>query len=443
MRHSPVTFWRKIGYSSGNLGKNLVFASLDYFLLFYLTEIWGMPPAMAGLVILIALLWDGIADPVMGVLVDRFTTPFGRYGPYLLIGAPVCAAAFGGVFAAPPVGNSALFAWTLATTLVFRTAYTICDVPHNALMARIAPDPESATFVSGARFIFSSIGGLLIGAAAIEIFALPEAVAQADKFGAYSLIAALIFVTTIWIAWLSTRNVDHGGVNSGANVSILSGLKTVAGNPSLLWLLATAFVQAITIPSFAKCFAYFGAYQLNDPQWSGTAVIVVTLAQLVSVPAWVIIAHRATRIQLLTLSLVVCAFAAVVFLIGHESSAYRLMSLLVFGGGVGGLNVMIWALLPEAIARGEDQAERVAGLPTGLFLLSLKAGSGVGAAILGVLFQHFGVNDARDAAGSSPSTIGIMSFLPVIGAAACCLTSHALARSLRRLPSKTVESGAT
>lgn len=112
MRHDSVTTWEKIGYASGNLGKNVVFASLEYFLLFFLTQVWGLPPAQAGFIIFIALVWDGLADPIMGGVVDRFTTPLGRYGPYLLLGAPICAAAFAFVFMDPGVAGAALVGWT-------------------------------------------------------------------------------------------------------------------------------------------------------------------------------------------------------------------------------------------------------------------------------------------------------------------------------------------
>jgi len=431
MRRGSATTLEKIGYASGNLGKNVVFASLDYFLLFFLTEVWGLAPAQAGMIILLALVWDGVADPVMGSIVDHAVTPFGRYRPYLLVGAPLCAAAFVFVFMDPGVEGGALIAWTLMSTLLFRTAYTVCDVPHNALLARIAPEPKAAAFVSGARFIFSSIGGLLIGVAATQILATPDVVIQAERFSGFSVFAAAIFAVTMWIAWLSTRGVDREPDVIPESTPLLVALTQIFRNPALLWLLAAAFVQAVTIPSFAKCLAYFGSLSLNDPAWSGIAIVVLTLAQTISVPFWVALAQRVAHANLLISSLVVAATGATMFFVFHGQEAGRFVALIVFGVAIGGLNVVIWALLPAVIAWGETtHGRRAEGLPAGLFLLSLKAGSGIGAAMLGILFQLYGIGERQSEPASNFAIVGIMSALPILGGIVCAFIAFVLGRSL-------------
>ncbi|MFZ4603502.1 MAG: MFS transporter [Caulobacterales bacterium] len=430
MRRSSITTLEKIGYASGNLGKNLVFASLDYFLLFFLTEVWGLAPAQAGLVVLIALVWDGVADPIVGVFLDRVSTPFGRFRPYLLIGAPIAAITFALVFIKPEIGGPSLATWAIVSTLAFRTAYTICDVPHNALLARVAPDATSAAFVSGARFVFSSIGSLMIGVAAMHILATPDVAIRAHRFLEYASFAAAIFVVTLWIAWASTRSVDRGADSMGPRQSIAASLMLSVRNRALRWLLLTAFLQAAAIPVFAKSLAYYGAFGLNDPKWSGMAIVAMTLAQAASAPLWIAVSQRSSASLALVASLATAALGAGLFFLAHGEAVGRIFALIVFGAAVGGLNIAIWALLPAVIAWGEaNQGLRAEGLPSGLFLLSLKAGSGIGAAILGVVLQQTGA--LKSSASSSGFEIAlIMGAIPVVGALACIATTSKLARTL-------------
>ena len=82
-----VPFWVKLGYGIGDIGSNFFIVVTGFFLLFFLTDIVGVEPALAGLVLLIPKLWDVISDPIMGALSDRTRSKWGRRRPYLLYGA--------------------------------------------------------------------------------------------------------------------------------------------------------------------------------------------------------------------------------------------------------------------------------------------------------------------------------------------------------------------
>ena len=68
-RHIP--FRTKLGYALGGTGDAIAYDFIGSFLLFFLTDLAGISPAIAGTIIGIAVLWDAITDPVLGMLSDR------------------------------------------------------------------------------------------------------------------------------------------------------------------------------------------------------------------------------------------------------------------------------------------------------------------------------------------------------------------------------------
>ena len=82
-----MQMYKKIGYALGDMGISLSYFAVGFFFMYYLTDIVGMSPFLAGLAFFIGKLWDGINDPLMGILSDRTKSRFGRKRVYILFGA--------------------------------------------------------------------------------------------------------------------------------------------------------------------------------------------------------------------------------------------------------------------------------------------------------------------------------------------------------------------
>ena len=89
---------RQLGYASGNFGKSLLWTSLDYLLLFYMTEVVGIPAVWAGAIILVSLLWDASINPFIGYWIDRRAARGLDYRPFLRWAPVATALAFVALF---------------------------------------------------------------------------------------------------------------------------------------------------------------------------------------------------------------------------------------------------------------------------------------------------------------------------------------------------------
>jgi Na+/melibiose symporter-like transporter len=91
---SNVLLRTKVGYAIGDLGLSIAYFAVGFFFLFYLTDVIGLSAAAAGTVVLIGKLWDGVNDPLIGVMSDRTRSRHGRKRVYLLYGAIPFAISF-------------------------------------------------------------------------------------------------------------------------------------------------------------------------------------------------------------------------------------------------------------------------------------------------------------------------------------------------------------
>src|SRR5581483_11583165 len=82
------------GFAVGDFGLNLYWQGLGLFLVYFHTDVLGLPASWAGLAYLAASVWDGLSDPLLGLAADRTRTRWGRYRPYLLLGSLPLALAF-------------------------------------------------------------------------------------------------------------------------------------------------------------------------------------------------------------------------------------------------------------------------------------------------------------------------------------------------------------
>jgi GPH family glycoside/pentoside/hexuronide:cation symporter len=401
-----------LGYASGNFGKNVLASTMDFFLLFILTERWGVSPAVAGLVVMVGLVWDGVCDPVLGALLDRAADRSAVYRRMLFVGAPVVGLFFAIFFVDPGWRGGAILAWAIGIVLLFRTAYSACDVAHNALMMRLTRAPGTATTVSGLRYIFSCLGALAVAHFA-GIFVAAPGVGSTDLV-AVTCLAALAYVGTLWIAAACAPRSTRAPAATPSRAS----RGAILANRPLLVLLALGFVEALTLPVFARSFAYIGKGVFDDPGWTGTALTTLALAQLAALPAWMALAARIERRRTLTLALVTIALGLSVFAIQPRN---MLTGIALFGVGNAGLQMMLWVLLADAVDHGEARTGfRCEGLPVALLLLTLKIGGGLSGALLGHGLAAIGWTAGQPIGPRTQQDLLTMAWTPpLIGILAC------------------------
>lgn len=145
------------------IGYNLVRMQLTFFLV----TVFGIPGTAVSLMIFIMGIWDTMNDPIMGTIVDKTRTRYGKLRPYLLfVPIPLGIATilfFGGAeFLRDVQSTAAKIVYMCITYFIWEFFYTICDIPFWGLSAAISPNPQDRSMaITSARFISGIIGGLV------------------------------------------------------------------------------------------------------------------------------------------------------------------------------------------------------------------------------------------------------------------------------------------
>ena len=156
------TVWPMIQYCFANiyLGGGGYIISM-YFTVF-LTNVVGMDLQHATFIIMLATIWDGINDPLMGIITDRTRSKYGRHRRYLLWSIPILVVAYSMLwnsFGLDAKEHPTICVMYYAFAyILYKTAYTMIEVPHTAMLPTLAPEYNKRTQYTSVSYIFNSVG---------------------------------------------------------------------------------------------------------------------------------------------------------------------------------------------------------------------------------------------------------------------------------------------
>ena len=165
-----LKWYNKVGYGSGDVAGNVVYAFLSTFVMLYLTNTVGLNPGIVGTLIAVSKLFDGVTDIFFGSMIDKTKTKMGKAKPWMLYGYIGCAVTLIGVFAIPEsLGQTAQYAWFfIAYSLLNAVFYTANNIAYSALTALITKNSKERVEMGSYRFIFAFSTSLLIQSVTIK-----------------------------------------------------------------------------------------------------------------------------------------------------------------------------------------------------------------------------------------------------------------------------------
>ena len=164
-----LKWYNKVGYGSGDIAGNVVYAFLSSFVMIYLTNTVGLNPGIIGTLIAVSKLFDGVTDVFFGSLIDKTKSRLGKARPWMLYGYIGCAVTLVAIFAIPAnMGEFAQYAWFfIAYTLLNAVFYTANNIAYSALTALVTKNSKERVQMGSYRFIFAFSTSLLIQALTI------------------------------------------------------------------------------------------------------------------------------------------------------------------------------------------------------------------------------------------------------------------------------------
>ena len=158
-----LKWYNKVGYGSGDIAGNVVYAFLSSFVMIYLTNTVGLSAGIVGTLIAVSKLFDGFTDIFFGSMIDKTHTKLGKARPWMLYGYIGCAITLAAIFAVPEWGATAQYAWFfIAYTLLNGVFYTANNIAYSALTSLVTKNSKERVQMGSYRFIFAFATSLLI-----------------------------------------------------------------------------------------------------------------------------------------------------------------------------------------------------------------------------------------------------------------------------------------
>ncbi|MGA7719695.1 MAG: MFS transporter [Ignavibacteriaceae bacterium] len=394
----------KIGFSLGDCASNLFFQTFILFLMFYYTDVFGLPAAAVGTMFLVTRIWDAFFDPVIGMISDRTQTRWGKFRPFLLWLALPFAIIGILTFTTPGFNSTGKLVYAYITYSLMMMIYSGINVPYSALMGVITPNSEQRTILSSYRFVAAFAGGFIVQA--VTVYLVGFFGKDNVKVGwqlTMSCIAGLAFVFFM-ITFLTTKERVSPPKEQKANSR--QDIKDLFTNkPWLLVAGATIFqLIYIVIRSSSQVYYfkyYIGAQQLNlfghvfnmtyeefTSFFMMTGTIATVIGAILTDKFAKIFDKKNTYLGFLIVSAVLCN--SFYFLQPQNVMLIFILNLLIsfFFGPV---SVLQWAMYTDAADFSEwKNNRRATGLIMAASLFALKLGLSLGGAIVGWVLAYHG-----------------------------------------------------
>ncbi len=161
----------KIGYALGDGAANIAWRGVATFLFIFYTDVFGLNPAVVGVLFLIARFGDGIIDILMGIVCDRTNSKYGKFRPWILWTSIPLGITLSMLFTTPNLDPTGKVVYAYATYLLFFLIYTANNIPYGALMAVMSSDDKERTSLGSYRMVGAFTGGMVVQGALLLLVA--------------------------------------------------------------------------------------------------------------------------------------------------------------------------------------------------------------------------------------------------------------------------------
>lgn len=431
---STVKLREKIGYGLGDAASSMFWKLFTMYLLFFYTDIAGLPAAAIGTMFLITRIWDAFIDPLMGVITDRTRSRWGKFRPYILFGAVPFGVIGVLTFLTPDFGPTGKLVYAYATYGLMMMVYSAVNVPYASLMGVMSPDPKVRTELSSYRMTFAfggSILVLLLVEPLVEIFGKIQGPALPDtRFGwqmaavVFAAIAVIMFFCTF--AWTRERVKPIKETTNRLKDDMLDLLKNRPW-----WILLGAGIAAQIFNSIRDGSAvYYFKYYVEgtegfrlgfiDASVSLTTIYLV-LGQAANILGIILVTPVSNRIgkkMTYLWSMVGASVLSVVFYFLDKSDIGGMLALQFFiSMCAGAVFPLLWSMYADVTDYSEFKTgRRATGLIFSSSSMSQKFGWTIAGALTGWLLGYFGfeANVVQSATAQNGIRL-MMSLLPTAG----------------------------
>ena len=392
---SKLTFgkiFERFSYGCGDFGCNIIYTAMSAFLLFYYTDYANVSAMAVGTIMMVSRIFDGVSDIIMGVIVDRTRSKYGKARPWILRMCIPFAVSGILLFSVPASWASTpkLVYVFITYNLVSTVIYTAINVPYSALNALMTQDPYERSVLSIFRNLLATAGTLTI-----NTFTLPlveyfgnNAAAWTKTFVVFGFVSIAAFLCTFFGTKERVRAAENEGEVQTEDVPFVTGIKALFKNK--YWIMMTGMLALFFLMYSVNGGAtvYYAKDILGDKNLVSTINGIFNIVQICGMFFIAMLVKKFGKRNVFALGLVLDIVGMLVLNFSGGSMAIIVVSSVIRGIGNACGGATMWAMVSDTIDYGEwKTGYRTEGLVNSACSFGYKIGNGIGSALLGLILE--------------------------------------------------------
>jgi GPH family glycoside/pentoside/hexuronide:cation symporter len=447
----------KLGYSLGDTASHFVWDLVNFWLIFYYTDVLGISAGWASTIAILGTVMDAVMDPVVGIWADRTNTRWGKFRPFLLFGCvPFALFAFLAFFG-PDLQGNALIGYILPMFIGLRIVYAVVNIPYSSLGAVMTDDSIERAGLNSYRFVAANIGQLIVSGFALYIVYylgshatgmdysimsddatrkafMEETTANAGLVrssyiigfrylvGIFSCIGVILFLVT----FATTK--ERVAPPKRQETDLKHDFKYLFKNRPWVVLMLVGIVSFIMFAIQNISVGYYFKYYLDAESKSQIFNIIGTFALIIAIPMTKPLVKKFGAKQLyIVCSLLSGLFFCLLYFAGTNFvliNVFNCLGKIAYAPAIS----LLWTMLADAADYGEWKFNRrTTGLCLSAAVFAQKIGWSIGAFLFGVIMDslHFDGGAAISVTQSNPDIMNTIHWLfgiaPGVLYASCAL----------------------
>lgn len=386
-----VSFREKICYGLGDSACNVVYGLCSTLLTFFYTDYVGVNPLTVGMVFLLTRVFDGVSDIIMGFIVDRTKSKWGKARPWILWMAVPYAVTFVLLFLIPANASNMVHAIYIFVTynLVNTIVYTALNLPYSTMASLITRDEKSRASTQAWR-IFCGPGGKMV----VTVSTLPLVRMFGNDQRAWIIVASIFAVVALILLLVCFFNIEERVVIEAAEketVSVGQNLKALFSNQ--YWAICLGLWGFMVMMSTVSgtITTYYCKYLLGDETLYSLIYAAELIAQCVIVLIVPMFVERFGKRNLTMYGIFLVIAAQVVWMASPLNFTVAMVSAVMRGIGVAPLWACVFPMIADSAEFGQWKTHvRQDGMIFSAASVGSKVGGGLSSAGIGLLMTSVG-----------------------------------------------------
>ncbi len=392
----------KFAYGIGAVAKDMVYMLSASYILYYYQDVLGVSAIAMGIILVIARIFDAFNDPIMGIIVAKTKTKWGKFRPWLFIGTLLNAVILYLMFAAPiTMDGKGLIAYAAVTYILWGVTYTMMDIPYWSMVPAFTKAGKEREGLSTLARSCAGVGSALISIVTVKAVSFlghmfgNEETYELVGYKYVALIVAIIFVLFITITCVNIKEKSTVEMESASIKEMFAAL--LKNDQAMTVVLAIVMINAALYIT-QNLLIYFFKYDFSPAAWETNYTLFNTCGggfQILAMMALFPLLRRfMNTMKIFTVCFVMSMIGYATILVISISGTTNVYMLLIpaflIMSAIGMLNVIVTIFLANTVDYGEyKNGRRDESVIFSMQTFVVKLASGVSALVASIVLTVF------------------------------------------------------